>query len=68
MRRAETFACIAEARMIETLQFGAPRMPYLTLGDEIRIEMFDPGGEGSVWPDSADRLSSGLETVESMRF
>ena len=54
--------------MIETLQFGAPRMPYLTLGDEIRIEMFDPGGEGSVWPDSADRLSSGLETVESMRF
>ena len=37
-------ACIAEARMIETIQFGAPRMPYLTLGDEIRVEMFDSGG------------------------
>jgi fumarylacetoacetate (FAA) hydrolase len=37
-------ACIAEARMIETIRHGAPRTPYLTEGDEIRIEMLDSGG------------------------
>lgn len=37
-------ACIAEVRMIETLQFGVPRTRYLIEGDEIRIEMLDSGG------------------------
>jgi len=38
-------ACIAERRMIETLEHGAPRTAYLGVGDHIRIEMRD--GDGS---------------------
>lgn len=37
-------ACIAEARMIETLKLGAPQMAYLGAGDAIRIEMRDANG------------------------
>lgn len=37
-------ACIAERRMIETLEHGAPRTQYLVAGDNIRIEMFDADG------------------------
>ena len=37
-------ACIAERRMLETLEHGAPRTPYLASGDHIRIEMLDGGG------------------------
>jgi fumarylacetoacetate (FAA) hydrolase len=37
-------ACIAERRLIETKTSGAPITPYLQLGDELRIEMFDRAG------------------------
>lgn len=37
-------ACIAERRMIETLEFGAPRTTYLSIGDTFRIEMLDASG------------------------
>ena len=37
-------ACIAEARMIETIEHGAPRTGYLTSGDTLRIEMLDRTG------------------------
>lgn len=37
-------ACIAEARMIETLKFGTPRTPYLGAGDEISIDMLGADG------------------------
>ena len=36
---ARGFACIAEKRAVETLQRGAPRTPFLAVGDHIRIEM-----------------------------
>ena len=36
---AKGFACIAEKRAVETLQRGAPKTPFLALGDHIRIEM-----------------------------
>ncbi|MEM7222131.1 MAG: fumarylacetoacetate hydrolase family protein [Pseudomonadota bacterium] len=36
--------CIAERRMLETLEQGAPVTPFLKVGDELRIEMLD--GEG----------------------
>lgn len=38
------FACIAEARMVETIRDGAPRTPFLVAGDRVRIEMLDPAG------------------------
>ena len=36
--------CIAEKRMIETIEQGAPRTPFLRFGDRVRIEMFDAQG------------------------
>lgn len=38
------FACIAEARTVETIRDGAPRTPFMKAGSTIRIEMLDPAG------------------------
>lgn len=38
------FACIAEVRMIETIQQGAPNTPFMQFGDTVRIEMLDAEG------------------------
>lgn len=38
------FACIAEVRMIETIDEGAPKTPFMQFGDTVRIEMFDAEG------------------------
>jgi fumarylacetoacetate (FAA) hydrolase len=38
------YSCIAELRAAETIRFGAPKTPYLTFGDRVRIEMFDADG------------------------
>ena len=37
-------SCIAERRMLETLEYGAARTPFLQFGDRIRIEMLDASG------------------------
>ncbi|MCG8610646.1 MAG: fumarylacetoacetate hydrolase family protein [Pseudomonadales bacterium] len=37
-------SCLAEVRMIETIETGAPITPFLRFGDQIRIEMLDPDG------------------------
>lgn len=42
--RARGSACLAERRMLETLEFGAPRTPFLKFGDRVRIEMLDAQG------------------------
>ncbi len=34
-------ACIAERRMLETIEAGAPTTPFLKFGDRVRIEMLD---------------------------
>ncbi|WP_421791289.1 fumarylacetoacetate hydrolase family protein [Hyphobacterium sp.] len=39
------YSCIAEIRMIETIYDGAPKTPFMTPGDTIRIEMFDKNGD-----------------------
>ena len=36
--------CLAEKRMIETIEEGAPKTPFLRFGDRVRIEMFDAQG------------------------
>ncbi len=42
--RAAGSCCIAERRVIETLDEGAPRTPFLRFGDVVRIEMSGPDG------------------------
>jgi fumarylacetoacetate (FAA) hydrolase len=37
-------ACIAERRMLEQIENGAPKTPFLKSGDRVRIEMKDEGG------------------------
>ncbi len=37
-------SCLAERRMRETIEFGAPRTPFMKVGDTIAIEMFDNDG------------------------
>ena len=38
------YSCIAEIRMIETIDSGAPSTSFLRFGDKVRIEMNDAGG------------------------
>ena len=38
------YSCIAEIRMIETIDTGAPKTNFMTFGDRIKIEMFDEKG------------------------
>lgn len=42
--RSRGSACIAEKRMLETLEHGAPRTPFLKFGDTVRIDMTDANG------------------------
>jgi fumarylacetoacetate (FAA) hydrolase len=42
--RAVGSACIAERRMLEQIEDGAPRTPFLKSGDRVRIEMKDKEG------------------------
>ncbi len=36
-------SCIAETRMLETINEGAPKTPFLSFGERIRIEVFQDG-------------------------
>lgn len=38
------YACIAERRMVETIQAGKPVTPFLARGDRVRIEMLNEAG------------------------
>ncbi len=38
------YSCIAEQRMVEIIDTGAPATPFLTAGDRVRIWMDDAGG------------------------
>lgn len=42
--RSAGSACLAERRMLETLEQGEPRTPFLRFGDRVRIEMRDREG------------------------
>jgi fumarylacetoacetate (FAA) hydrolase len=43
--RAVGSSCIAERRMIETIDQGRPATPFMRFGDRIRIEMLDAKGQ-----------------------
>jgi fumarylacetoacetate (FAA) hydrolase len=42
--RARGISCLAERRMIETLEEGGPKTPFMKAGDTIAIEMLDKEG------------------------
>ncbi len=42
--RSRGSSCIAEKRMLETIEHGAATTPFMTYGDTVRIEMLDDDG------------------------
>ncbi len=42
--RARGISCLAERRMIETIEQGKPSTPFMSVGDRIEIETFDTAG------------------------
>ena len=48
--RTRGSACLAERRMLEQLEHGAPRTPFLRFGDRVRIEMLDRAGKRYLVP------------------
>jgi fumarylacetoacetate (FAA) hydrolase len=42
--RAKGISCLAERRMIETIEQGKPATPFMAVGDRIEIETFDAQG------------------------
>ncbi len=42
--RSRGSSCIAERRMLETIEHGEPRTPFMRYGDRVRIEMLDTNG------------------------
>jgi len=43
--RSKGSSCLAEKRMLETIEHGAPKTPFMRFGDHVRIEMFDGQGK-----------------------
>jgi len=43
--RARGISCLAERRMIETIEQGKPSTPFMSVGDRIEIETFDTAGK-----------------------
>lgn len=42
--RSKGYCCIAEKRMLETIEAGAPTTEFMRYGDTVKIEMFDANG------------------------
>jgi fumarylacetoacetate (FAA) hydrolase len=42
--RSAGSSCLAEVRMLETINDGKPSTPFMSFGDTVRIEMFDKDG------------------------
>jgi len=43
--RARGISCLAERRMIETIEEGKPKTPFMKVGDTIEIDMLDEQGK-----------------------
>ena len=43
--RSKGSSCIAEVRMLETIESGKPSTPFMSFGDTVRIEMLDQDGK-----------------------
>ena len=42
--RSKGSSCIAEKRMLEIIESGKPKTPFMSFGDTIHIEMLDKQG------------------------
>ena len=42
--RSKGSACLAEVRMLETVDAGKPKTPFMSFGDRVKIEMRDAAG------------------------
>ena len=42
--RSTGSSCLAEVRALEMIEHGAPRTPFLSFGDRVRVEMVDASG------------------------
>jgi fumarylacetoacetate (FAA) hydrolase len=43
--RGKGSSCLAEKRMLEIIEHGEPKTPFMHFGDHVRIEMFDADGK-----------------------
>lgn len=43
--RARGISCLAEQRMVETIESGSPKTPFLKAGDLVEIDMVDAAGQ-----------------------
>lgn len=43
--RSKGSSCLAERRMLEIIEHGAPKTPFMQFGDRVRIEMFNKNNE-----------------------
>ncbi len=43
--RARGVSCLAEQRVLETLESGSPRTPFMQVGDVVEIDMVGPDGQ-----------------------
>ncbi len=43
--RTTGYACLMEARLVEQVELGEAKTPFLKFGDRVRIEMLDDAGE-----------------------
>ena len=42
--RSKGSSCLAEVRMLETIEHGSPQTPFMKFGDRVRVEMLDDDG------------------------
>ncbi len=42
--RSKGSSCLAEIRMLETIEHGSPKTSFMKYGDQVRVEMFDDNG------------------------
>jgi fumarylacetoacetate (FAA) hydrolase len=60
------YGCLAELRMYETIETGAPSTPFLRYGDRVRIAMLDPSGAsifGSIDQTVAPYIAPSVRTL-----
>jgi len=57
--RSAGSSCLAEKRMLEVIEHGEAKTPFLKFGDRVRIEMFDAASGQSIWSNRAEARLSG---------
>ena len=58
--RARGVSCLAERRMIETIETGSPKTPFMKAGDTIAIEMLDDKGRSV-----CGRIAQSVQTLQT---